>query len=155
MMELRKELQMINREIKALAKKVEKMNAKFVRGNKSGRPNRTKPKARKEPGVADTDKPDTGNPNSIWNVIYHGKSVEQIKAYNPFASKDWLKNTAAFSQIRRKSVEKLIGGLNEVTLDKIRARSQNEGRYAAFRAIAHGLAEWDENQNKLIVKDIY
>jgi hypothetical protein len=102
-----------------------------------------------------TEKRYTRKSNTIWNEVYPRKTIDQIKEYNPFASSDWLNNTVHFSDTRRNAVERLFDERNEVTLKEIRARSQNEGRYAAFRAIVHNIAKWDKNQNKLILRKSY
>jgi len=91
----------------------------------------------------------TKKDGTIWNEIYRGKSLEEIKIKNPFASKDWLKNGVNFLDTRRSAVENLFANGNTVSLDKIKSLSQNNGKYAAFRAIAHGIAKWDYEQEKL------
>jgi len=102
---------------------------------------------------SNTPKRYTRKSNTIWNEIYPGKTVDQIKDYNPFANENWLNNTADFSAIRREAVERLFAGRKEVSLKEIRTLSQNEGRYAVFRAIAHSIAEWDKNSNKLVMRE--
>jgi len=92
----------------------------------------------------------TKRPGTIWNEIYGVKTLQEIKAENPFASPDWLNNTAKFSSKRRSAVDELFLGRDELDLSEIRRRSQNKGRYAAFRAIAHGIAKWDAHMEKLI-----
>jgi hypothetical protein len=62
---------------------------------------------------------------------------------NPFASEDWLNNTSNFSPKRQAAVDSLFGDNLSVRISEIRKRTQNVGRYAAFRAIAHGIAVWN------------
>ncbi|MFC1896860.1 hypothetical protein ACFL0Q_09460, partial [Thermodesulfobacteriota bacterium] len=93
-------------------------------------------------------------PNSIWSVIYSCKPLTEVKKVNPFASKDWLKNTAHFSDKRRNAVDDLFSGKDSVTLAEIRNRTKelghNWGSYPAFRAISHCLAIWDSTHAGLV-----
>jgi hypothetical protein len=93
---------------------------------------------------------DSPAPGSIGAQIYRGKSFDEIKAVNPFASRDWLNNTAEFSDTRRKPVDALFENGNEISKTDMCKRKSNEGRYAAFRAIAHGIAKWDEGRQLLV-----
>lgn len=77
---------------------------------------------------------------TIWDRYYNGMSLEQIKAINPFASENWLGNGEGLSQKRIDQIEALFGGQNSVNAERIRKFGSNFGRYAAFRAIVHGIA---------------
>jgi hypothetical protein len=87
---------------------------------------------------------------SIGAQIYRGKSVEEVNQINPFANQGWLENdTAEFSDMRRKAVDALFENGDEISKAEIVKRTGNRGRYAAFRAIAHDVAIWDEERQVL------
>ena len=88
--------------------------------------------------------------NTIKSTFYSGKTLEEIKLVNPFANEDWLANPADFSPVRRSAVNNLFGADSQISIGRIRSLKPNEGTYAAFRAIAHGIARWDEARQMLI-----
>ena len=93
---------------------------------------------------------DSPVPGSIGAQIYRGQSFDKIKTVNPFATVDWLNNTADFSDVRSAAVDALFEKGDEISLSEINKRTGNAGRYAAFRAIAHEVATWVEESQHLV-----
>jgi hypothetical protein len=91
-------------------------------------------------------------PESIGSRIYPGLTIEEIRETNPFVVKSWLTDTAELSRKRLDAIDALFSGRREARLADIQSRTQNAGKYAAFRAIAHGIARWDAVDEKLILK---
>ena len=77
---------------------------------------------------------------TIWDRYYSGMSLEEVRTKNPFASKDWLSNGEDLTENRTTQIEKLFGISDKVSSERIKEFGSNYGRYAAFRAIVHGIA---------------
>ena len=81
---------------------------------------------------------------TIWDRFYKGMALDEIKGVNPFASKDWLGDGADLTLHRQQQIESLFNGENTITSSRINLLGSNRGKYAAFRAIVHGIAVPDD-----------
>jgi hypothetical protein len=95
-------------------------------------------------------------PKTIREMYFKGMTLDQVKELNPFAVENYLKDGADPSDGRLQDIENLFDGENIVSTEKIseinrRIRTvngktgYNVGKYAAFRAVLHGIAKHDGN----------
>ena len=90
-------------------------------------------------------------PLSIGARFYAGKSLDEIKQENPFAEQNWLEQRGSLTRHRKDQIARLFNGRLRLSLDNIRSVPRNEGRYPAFLAIAHGLAQWDAHSQEVVL----
>lgn len=112
------------------------------RDNAPSKPVETKPK-KMETKLTSSSIPKS-YPLTVWNFVYKGKSLEEIKLVNPLATHGWLDEP--FDQkrsMRINSIENLFSGSKNVSIDGITELGRNDGRYVAFRAVVLGYAIWD------------
>jgi hypothetical protein len=95
-------------------------------------------------------------PKTIGEMYFKGMTLDQVKELNPFAVENYLKDGVEPSDGRLQDIEILFDGENTVSAAKINEINRkirtvkgktgyNVGKYAAFRAVLHGIAKHDGN----------
>ena len=93
---------------------------------------------------------------TIREMYFKGMTLDQVKELNPFAVENYLKDGVEPSDGRLQDIDNLFDGKNTVSAAKINEINRktrtvkgktgyNVGKYAAFRAVLHGIAKHDGN----------